>query len=256
MSENQEQNKRDRNKIPQSNNVYWLYVIVLVLLISGAYLLSKNPVNIESVSDFKNDANAGYVKKILVWTGGAGNGQVDVFLHNKNESGGRIKDVPAPPVGVPHYYFIKSSEEELEGILKDASEKGYAIGRENKPRQDYGQYLGFLIPIGILVLLWFFFIRRMGGGGAGGQIFNIGKSKASLYDKENEVNVTFNDVAGLEEAKEEVQEVVEFLKHPEKFTKLGGHIPKGVLLVGLPGTGKTLLAKAVAGEAKGFHFFP
>ncbi|MCL4105575.1 UNVERIFIED_CONTAM: hypothetical protein GTU68_057450 [Idotea baltica] len=93
-------------------------------------------------------------------------------------------------------------------------------------------------------------MRRMGGGGPGGQIFNIGKSKASLYDKENKVNVTFDDVAGLEEAKEEVKEVVDFLKEPSKFTRLGGHIPKGVLLVGPPGTGKTLLAKAVAGEAK------
>jgi AFG3 family protein len=114
----------------------------------------------------------------------------------------------------------------------------------------WGEVLQFLIPIAILVALWFFFMRRVGGGGPGGQIFNIGKSRASLYDKENKVNVTFNDVAGLEEAKEEVQEVVEFLKQPQKFTKLGGHIPKGVLLVGPPGTGKTLLAKAVAGEAK------
>ena len=104
----------------------------------------------------------------------------------------------------------------------------------------------------LIIGVWIFLMRRMSGGGAGGggQIFNIGKSKAKLFDEKSNVKVTFKDVAGLEGAKEEVQEIVDFLKNPSKYTVLGGKIPKGALLVGPPGTGKTLLAKAVAGEAK------
>jgi ATP-dependent metalloprotease FtsH len=109
--------------------------------------------------------------------------------------------------------------------------------------------IGWLLPIVLMILLWVFLMRRMGGG-AGSQIFNIGKSKATLFDKDTTVNVTFNDVAGLEEAKVEIKEIVDFLKNPKKYTDLGAKIPKGALLVGPPGTGKTLLAKAVAGEAK------
>jgi len=109
-----------------------------------------------------------------------------------------------------------------------------------------------VVPILLFVGIWLFIMRKMGGGsgGGGGQIFNIGKSKATLFDKESQVNVTFNDVAGLEEAKQEVMEIVDFLKNPTKYTNLGGKIPKGALLVGSPGTGKTLMAKAVAGEAQ------
>ena len=101
-----------------------------------------------------------------------------------------------------------------------------------------------------MILIWFFIMKRMSSSGAGGQIFNIGKSKAQLFDKDKMQKITFNDVAGLEGAKDEVVEIVNFLKSPKKYTALGGKIPKGVLLVGPPGTGKTLLAKAVAGEAK------
>ena len=117
----------------------------------------------------------------------------------------------------------------------------------------FGDLLIGLLPFILLIGVWIFIMRRMSGGaggGAGGQIFNIGKSKAKLFDENTEVKTTFKDVAGLEGAKEEVQEIVDFLKFPEKYTTLGGKIPKGALLVGPPGTGKTLLAKAVAGEAK------
>ncbi|MCB0798627.1 MAG: ATP-dependent zinc metalloprotease FtsH, partial [Chitinophagales bacterium] len=125
---------------------------------------------------------------------------------------------------------------------------------DNTERKEWGPtIIGWLLPLFLLVAVWLFIMRRVTGGGGvggGGQIFNIGKSKANLYDKDTKVNVTFNDVAGLDEAKEEVMEVVDFLKNPKKYTSLGGKIPKGVLLVGSPGTGKTLLAKAMAGEAQ------
>jgi cell division protease FtsH len=113
-------------------------------------------------------------------------------------------------------------------------------------------FITFMLPLLVLAAIWIFLMRRMGGGagGGGGAIFNIGKSKAQLFDKESQINITFNDVAGLEEAKQEVMEIVDFLKNPRKYTNLGGKIPKGALLVGPPGTGKTLLAKAVAGEAQ------
>ncbi len=120
-------------------------------------------------------------------------------------------------------------------------------------RTGMSEYMGWILPILLITVVWFVLMRRMtggaGGGGPGG-IFNIGKSKAALYDKDTQVNITFDDVAGLAEAKVEIMEIVDFLKNPKKYTELGAKIPKGALLVGLPGTGKTLLAKAVAGEAK------
>jgi AFG3 family protein len=131
------------------------------------------------------------------------------------------------------------------------------IATENKESTNWGEsFMGYIFPILLIVGLWYFMFRRMGGGGGGGgsQIFNIGRSKATLFDNSTKVNITFKDVAGLDEAKEEVMEVVDFLKNPGKYTTLGGKIPKGVLLVGPPGTGKTLLAKATAGEA-GVPFF-
>ncbi|MFM7289346.1 MAG: ATP-dependent zinc metalloprotease FtsH, partial [Bacteroidota bacterium] len=152
------------------------------------------------------------------------------------------------------YLLTEISPENLKNDLKDLAKK------EGKPVLNpqwetrhswFSEALGFLLPTLLLVGLWFLLFRRVtSGGGPGAQIFNIGKSKATLFDKDTKVNITFNDVAGLEEAKVEVIEVVDFLKNPKKYTALGGKIPKGVLLVGPPGTGKTLLAKAVAGEAQ------
>lgn len=153
----------------------------------------------------------------------------------------------------PHYFFeIGDLKTFQENLKKAKDERKLLNDYEKEPESIWGELISMLLPILILVGLWIFMMRRMSGGsgGGGGQIFSIGKSKAKLFDEKNDTRVTFENVAGLEGAKEEIQEIVEFLKNPEKYTSIGGKIPKGALLVGPPGTGKTLLAKAVAGEAK------
>ena len=154
----------------------------------------------------------------------------------------------------PHYQFEVGNLELFQKKLEAAEEKGVSFTYEFVTVESrwLDVLLGFL-PLILIIAVWLFIMRRMSGGGGGGggaQIFNIGKSKAKLFDEKTDVKITFKDVAGLEGAKEEVQEIVDFLKNPSKYTVLGGKIPKGALLVGPPGTGKTLLAKAVAGEAK------
>ena len=152
----------------------------------------------------------------------------------------------------PHYFTEIGDLKTFQENLQKASSEGKLTDYEKEPESMWGEIISMLLPILLLVGLWVFMMRRMSGGsgGGGGQIFSIGKSKAKLFDEKNDTRVTFENVAGLEGAKEEIQEIVEFLKTPEKYTSIGGKIPKGALLVGPPGTGKTLLAKAVAGEAK------
>ncbi len=155
----------------------------------------------------------------------------------------------------PHYYFEISSVDHFLKQMEDAqveTEEFEKIYPTSKTEKDvFGDILGWILPLAFFIFIWLFIMKRMSGGGGGGagQIFNIGKTQGKLVDKKN-IKITFKDVAGLEEAKEEIAEIVDFLKLPEKYTKLGGKIPRGALLIGLPGTGKTLLAKAVAGEAK------
>ncbi|MEY2702382.1 MAG: Cell division protein FtsH [Bacteroidota bacterium] len=152
----------------------------------------------------------------------------------------------------PHYVIESIGSAELfQKKLDEAKAKKLLANYNFKPTSDWGEIITFLLPTFLIIGFFYFMSRRMGGGaGGGGQIFSIGKSKAKLFDEKNDTRVTFENVAGLEGAKEEIQEIVEFLKNPEKYTSIGGKIPKGALLVGPPGTGKTLLAKAVAGEAR------
>lgn len=153
----------------------------------------------------------------------------------------------------PDYVVEIANKDLFETKLLEANKAGILKEFTTEKESNWGGILLSLLPIILIPVVWIFMMRRMSGGGAaggGGQIFSIGKSRAKLFDEKNDARVTFNDVAGLEGAKEEIQEIVEFLKNPEKYTSIGGKIPKGALLVGPPGTGKTLLAKAVAGEAQ------
>ncbi len=161
------------------------------------------------------------------------------------------KDVFDQPNKGPHYTFIIGDVGNFEKRLDLAKTEKKLVDYDFQESSNWSEIFISLLPLIALVAIWIFIMRRMSGGaGGGGQIFNIGKSKAKLFDEKTDIKTSFKDVAGLEGAKEEIQEIVEFLKNPEKYTNLGGKIPKGALLVGPPGTGKTLLAKAVAGEAQ------
>jgi cell division protease FtsH len=163
------------------------------------------------------------------------------------------KDVFDRPNKGPHYTFDIGNDQIFQNKLEKAVAEGKLKDFNFLAKSNWSDILISLLPIIIIIAVWIFIMRKMSGGGAGGgggQIFNIGKSKAKPFDEKTDIKTTFKDVAGLEGAKEEIQEIVEFLKNPEKYTNLGGKIPKGALLVGPPGTGKTLLAKAVAGEAQ------
>jgi AFG3 family protein len=239
-----------RNNKPQGNqnNLYWVYGLILLFILFSIILLDSNKGEEEITQQrFWNElVKNNYVDHIVI----VNEKNVEVYLTREALADEKYKKHNQTRVfgGNNHAFVFKISQNDR--FFYEKLDK-FGITFKNEERADYLKDLPtYIFLIGAIVLIWVFFVRRLGGGMGGSQIFNIGKSKASLFDKENRVKVTFSDVAGLEEAKQEVVEVVEFLKNPQKFTRLGGRIPKGVLLVGPPGTGKTLLAKAVAGEAQ------
>ncbi|GAB3722075.1 ATP-dependent zinc metalloprotease FtsH [Flavobacterium koreense] len=226
-------------------------LIFVILNILGGSSLQDPSV----ISTSKLDAliDSGQIEKIVTYN----NKSAEIFLTKEalklKENKKIANDLFGNPNKGPHYSTKIPSAENFEKKLIQASKDKKIKSYDFQEKSDWSEFLIGLLPMIILIGVWLYFMRRMSGGGAGGgggQIFNIGKSRAKLFDEKSEVKTTFKDVAGLEGAKEEVQEIVEFLKNPEKYTVLGGKIPKGALLVGPPGTGKTLLAKAVAGEAK------
>ncbi|MBK8954355.1 MAG: ATP-dependent zinc metalloprotease FtsH [Saprospiraceae bacterium] len=232
-------------------NAYWIYGIILLVIIGVNlfYMASPGKGNINSVR-FDDMALRGDIEKIEV----VNLKQAYVYLRPESINKDDYKDKLSATQGSrPQYYFnIGPAEKFQEKIDKYNDHLPNKISISYEEKQNWlGPILSFVVPFLIILAIWMFLMRRVGGGGSGpgAQIFNIGKSKATLFEKDESTNVTFKDVAGLDEAKEEVMEIVDFLKNPKKYTSLGGKIPKGVLLVGPPGTGKTLLAKAVAGEA-------
>jgi len=236
--------------------IYWLYIIIFLFFV-GIQIMGTDAAQPTNWKDFNNKMlQDGKVDKVSIIN------KEKVFIYIKKEflSEEQFKNVSTNPIGKtqnlgPHYYFEIGSVESFNLDLKEA-QKDFEYDEKISPtyetRKDIlGDILGWIIPLVFFIGIWFFIMKKMSGGAGGGgsQIFNIGKTKGKLVDKAN-IKVTFKDVAGLEGAKEEISEIVDFLKKPDKYTKLGGKIPRGAMLIGPPGTGKTLLAKAVAGEAK------
>ncbi len=250
------------NKIPKPGgskfnfNFYWIYAILIIILIAIQVVGVGNKPREITWNQFETEMlKPNDIDRLEV----INKERVNIYIKKDKLSEEKYKPIASKTFSNainegPHYYFtigdVASFEKKLEEAQKANPESEKISVSYNNNDKSYWDFISWILPIVLLVFVWIFFMRRMGGGGGGSQIFNIGKSKATLFDKDMHVKVTFNDVAGLEEAKVEVMEIVDFLKNPKKYTSLGGKIPRGALLVGPPGTGKTLLAKAVAGEAQ------
>ena len=234
--------------------IYWIYIVIFIFIL-GLNLIGTDAAKPTNWQEFNTRMlQKKKVDKILI----VNKEKAYIYIKKEFLSEEEFKDVSkqifgnTPNYG-PHFYFEIGSVETFSNDLKDAqlSFKNHEkISPYYETKKDvFGDIIGWILPLIIFILIWIFIMRKMSGGGSGGQLFNIGKTQGKLINKE-EIKVTFKDVAGLEEAKEEIAEIVDFLRSPSKYTKLGGKIPRGAMLVGPPGTGKTLLAKAVAGEAK------
>ena len=233
-------------------NFYWIYGIIAVAIIVMQMFFTAPALEEKSTTDFiETMLKQHHVKKIVIIP--SDNVAEITIKKDYLKLPQYADDNLEKHKDGPHYKVKISSVDSFNARLTEA-QKDFApadkVDAESENRTSWTDALGWLIPIVLMIVIWIIIMRRMGGGAGGGQIFNIGKSKATLFDKNTNVNITFNDVAGLEGAKVEIKEIVDFLKNPKKYTALGAKIPKGALLVGPPGTGKTLLAKAVAGEAK------
>ena len=252
-------NKSKKNPSKFKFNMYWVYgaiflVFVAISLLDNTALTTKKI----TTNKFYKVLESNDIEKILI----INKNVAEIYIKKEALNGEDYKKQVNSPFfnkQSPLFEYNFGDLQNFENKLADYKAKNNLdFDTDSDNRGSLLDSIGYFLPFIILIAIWIFFMRRMsgagGGGGAGGQIFNIGKSKAKLFDNDTKVKTSFVDVAGLEGAKEEVQEIVDFLKSPEKYTSLGGKIPKGALLVGPPGTGKTLLAKAVAGEA-GVPFF-
>ena len=241
---------KDGPKMPRFN-LNWIYIVIIGALAIMLYQGNSHPGSFDkevSYSELKEYISKGYTKDLVV---DKSEGVVRITIKPekiREVFKKRAEDVGKRPTVSARY----PSADKVEDYITLTQYKGKVTYEEHNPF--WRQFLTGILPIFLFFGIWFLLMRNMGGMGGKGGIFSVGKSKAKEYDKENGPQVTFKDVAGQEGAKQEVQEIVDFLKNPEKYTELGGKIPKGALLVGPPGTGKTLLAKAVAGEA-GVPFF-
>jgi ATP-dependent metalloprotease FtsH len=255
-SNNQSNKKEQGGRKRPSFSLYWIYgLIIVVFLLIQVFDFMGKPLPKAELNELYGWMKDGDIEKIDVFEGTS---VVEVHLNTDSAvfkavykdrvevlPSGKVKPGPHFQVKIVPSLFLSEIEE-----LRKSDDNSRGVVLNPVPKSDFLQHLSWLIPIGLMVVLWIFIMRRMSGGAGGGQIFNIGKSKAKLFDKDTNVLVNFDSVAGLDEAKVELMEIVDFLKNPNKYTQLGAKIPKGALLVGPPGTGKTLLAKAVAGEAK------
>ena len=258
IENNNPQNDNNQPKMPKFN-MGWIYAVILITLcvfffsgggeaLGGDASMSQTA----TYTKFKQYVEKGYAKSVEVIKQ-EGIARMYVKPQNVRDVFGKTQQQTGKKPYVKTQY---GSLDELTTYLDSAQQRGKVtdVSFDNAKGNFFTDLLWQFGPLALLIFFWIFLMRRMNGGGAGGGVFNIGKSKAKMYEKANEMGITFKDVAGQAGAKQEVEEIVEFLKHPQRYTDLGGKIPKGVLLVGPPGTGKTLLAKAVAGEA-GVPFF-
>ena len=246
---NNDLNKNNKKINRPKFNLNWLYMIILMMIV-GLYFTNENGAATKEIpyNEFQQYVKNGYISRVV----GYDDNSVEAYI--KSQYVANVFRADSSRVGKNPLIITEApSREALAEFLQKERDEQHFDGSDSyeKKRNYLGAILWQILPFAFLIGFWIYLSRRFsgGGGGMGGGIFNVGKSKAQLFEKGSNIKITFKDVAGLAEAKQEVEEIVEFLKQPQKYTELGGKIPKGALLVGPPGTGKTLLAKAVAGEA-------